>query len=157
VNYPTNALRQAFGRRPRRVEAFVASLVAVLVVACAGDPAGTLFRTTVVGPDGSYAQEVVLGDRTGLVEAIEPAELIGVDEPEVVNDEDDANALIFRWSNGACDRPAISFTRSGERFDLRVAFRQKFGSCMAILLFRAIRIRLTEPIAPNRIDVCCPR
>lgn len=137
--------------------AIAAALVALFVLACAGDPGGTLFRTTVAGPDGDYAQEVVLGDRTGLVEAIEPVELVAAEDPQVVLDEDSANALIFRWSNGACDRPAISFSRSGERFDLRVDPREKFGSCMAILLFRAIRIRLTEPIAPNMIDVCCPR
>ena len=43
-----------------------------MVSACAKDPAGTLFRTTVEGPDGSYAQEVVLGDQTGLVTVIVP-------------------------------------------------------------------------------------
>ena len=144
-------------RAPRRVGVLCAALVALLVAACAGDPAGTLFRTTVGDPDEGYAQEVVLGDRTGLVEAIEPAELTAAQDPVVAIDEDDANALIFRWSNGACDRPAISFSRSGDRFDLRVDPRRRFlSSCMAILLFRAIRIRLTEPIALNRIVVCCP-
>jgi hypothetical protein len=132
----------------------------MLLSACAGDPAGTIFRTTVEGPDGTYAQEVVLGDRTGLVTGIEPADLgdqNAFDPPTVAIDGGNPNTLIFRWSNGACDRPAIALSRSGDRFDLRVDPREKFGSCMAILLFRSIRIHLTEPIPPARIDICCAR
>lgn len=137
-----------------------ALLAAIVMSACGGDPAGTIFRTTVEGPDGSYAQEVILGDQTGLVTGIDPSTLDGqsaFDPPTVAIDEHDPNTLIFRWANGACDRPAITLSRSGDRFDLRVDPREKFGSCMAILLFRSIRIHLTEPIAPARIDICCPR
>ena len=137
-----------------------ALLAAIVVSACAVDPAGTAFRTTVAAPDGSYAQEVVLGDQTGLVTGIDPLTWDGenaFDPPAVAVDEHDPKALVFRWANGACDQPAIAFSRSGDRFTLRVDPREKFGSCMAILLFRSIRIHLTEPIAPDRIDVCCPR
>jgi hypothetical protein len=137
-----------------------ALLAAILVSACGGDPAGTVFRTTVAGQDGSYALEVVLGDQTGLVTGIEPSDWDGgsaFDLPTVAIDEHDPNTLVFRWGNGACDRPAISFFRSGDRFSLRVDPRENFGSCMAILLLRSIRIHLTEPIAPDGIDICCPR
>jgi hypothetical protein len=135
-----------------------ALLAVVAVAACAGDPGGILFRTTVEAPDGSYAQEVVLGDQTGLVTGIEPTAWDGqsaFDPPSVAIDEHDPSTLIFRWSNGACDRPAISFSRSGDRFDLRIDPREQFGSCTAILLFRSIRIHLTEPITPDNIDICC--
>ncbi len=136
-----------------------ALLAAIAVSACARDPAGTLFRTTVEAPDGSYAQEVVLGDQTGLVTGIDPSAWDGesaFDPPTVAIDEHDPSTLIFRWANGACDRPAISFSSSGDRFRLHVDPRAKFGACMAILLRRSIRIHLTEPIAPHRIDICCP-
>ncbi len=137
------------------------ALLAVTVVwACGGDPVGTLFRTTVEGSDASYPQEVVLGDQTGLVTGIEPLAWDGqsaFDPTTVTVDAHDPNTLVFQWSNGACDRPAISFSRSSDRFELRVDPRAQFGSCMAILLFRAIRIHLTEPVAPARIDICCPQ
>jgi hypothetical protein len=135
-------------------------LAAIVMSACTADPAGTTFRTTVEAPDGSYAQEVILGDQTGLVTGIGPGALgdqNAFDPPTVAIDEGDPNTLIFRWANGACDRPAIALSRSGERFALRVDPREKVGSCMAILLFRSIRIHLTEPIAPAQIDICCPR
>lgn len=137
-----------------------ALLAAIVVSACGGDPAGTLFRTTVAGADGSYAQEVVLGDQTGLVTRIDPTvwdDQSAFDSPTVASDEHDPNALVLRWGNGACDRPAIAFSRSGDRFDLRLDPREKVGACMAILLLRSIRIHLSEPIAPDRIDFCCPR
>jgi hypothetical protein len=137
-----------------------ALLVAVLVSACGRDPSGTIFRTTVAGEDGSYALEVVLGDQTGLVTGIEPAVWDGAsafDLPTVAIDEHDPSTFVFQWGNGACDRPAISFSKSGDRLNLRVDPRENFGSCMAILLLRSIRIHLSEPIASDRIDICCPR
>ena len=137
-----------------------ALLAAVLLAACAGDPSGTIFRTTVESRDGSYPQEVVFGDKTGLVTGIEPFAWDGqsaFDPPALAIDEHDPNTLIFQWGNGACDRPAIAFSRSGDRFGLRVDPRASPGSCMALLLFRAVRIHLAEPIAPDRIDICCPR
>jgi hypothetical protein len=90
-----------------------ALLAAIVMSACGGDPAGAIFRTTVEGPDGSYAQEVVLGDQTGLVTGIDPSTWDGqggFDPPIVAIDEHNPNTLIFRWANGACDRPAIAFS-----------------------------------------------
>ena len=135
---------------------FLLALLVLVVAGCSGDPPGALFRTTVAGPDDAYAQEVVLGDRTGLVVGLEPFPIDsadGFDPPTVEIDPDDPNALVFRWANGACDHPAISFARSGDRYVISVNPRPGFGSCMAILLFRAVRIRLSEPIAPDRIDL----
>lgn len=133
------------------------SLAAAVVSGCAANPDGTLYRTTVNGPDGSSPQEVVLGDATGLVTGIEPAPVDdpnAFDPPTVSADPDDPNALVLRWSNGACDHAAIAFKRSGARFVISIDPRTPmFGSCTANLLFRSIRIRLSEPIGPNSIDL----
>jgi hypothetical protein len=137
-----------------------ALLLVALLAGCARDPAGTLFRTTVAAPDGSYPQEVVLGDRTGLVLRILPADWNGqggFDPASVVNLPGDRNVLIFRWSSGACDRPAIALSAIGDRFELRVDPRPKLGACEAILLLRAIRIDVIESIPAERVDICCPR
>jgi hypothetical protein len=145
--------RMALGTVIRRL--LTAALVASVVAGCRADPTGALFRTTVGEPE-SYDQEVVLGDRTGLVVGLEPYPILPTDQfdpPSVSIDPDDPNTLVYRWANGACDRPAISFARSGDRFVISVNPRGSLGPCMAILLFRAVRIRLSEPIAPDRIDL----
>ena len=131
------------------------ALFALLAAGC-GDPAGRIFRTTVAGPDGSYAQEVVLGDQTGLVVGLEPGEIganDAFDPPSVSSDPADPNTLVFRWSNGACDHPAISLVRSGDRYRISVNPRPSLGACMAILLFRAVRIRFSEAVAPAEVEV----
>ncbi len=133
-----------------------ALLISIAVSACGGEPPGKLYRTTVQNPNGSYAQEVVLGDQTGLVVGVDPSMWDGrtvYDPPTVVIDAQDPMALIFRWANGACDHPAITFSRSGDRFALRVDPRESSGTCVGILLYRAVRIRLTDPISPDQIDI----
>ena len=138
----------------------VAIALAALVAACGADPSGALFRTTVVSPDGSYDQEVVLGDTTGLVTGIEAFPLdgpVGYDPPTIAIDPTDPRTVIFRWSNGACDRPAISFVRLNDQLSIKVSPRPQGGACMAILLFRAIRIHFKEPVPPEQIEVASPR
>ena len=56
----TGALRGALG----------IVVAATFVVAC-GPPAGTLHKTTLTTPDGSFEMPVTLGDQTGLVVAME--------------------------------------------------------------------------------------
>ncbi|MES1239429.1 MAG: hypothetical protein ABUL57_01055 [Chloroflexota bacterium] len=140
------------------------TLIAPLLAACGvfagADPSGTLFRTTVASPDGSYVQEVVLGDQTGLVTGIEPVEIVdasGFDPPTIEADEGQKNTLVFRWANGACDRPAISFVRLQDHLSIKVSPRPQGGACMAILLFRAVRIHFKEPVDPATIEVASPR
>jgi hypothetical protein len=139
------------------------AVLAALVAGCgiALPPDGTLFRTTVVGPDEAYPQEVVLGDRTGLVVGISPFPIDGpegYDPPTVAVDPADSKTLIFRWGNGACDRPAITLVRLNNRLSMKVDPRpQAFGSCGAILLFRAVRIHFSQHVAPAEIELVGPR
>jgi hypothetical protein len=131
-------------------------LVLAIVAAACLPPAGTLFKTTVVQPDGSYPLPVALGDQTGLVTAIEPivADGSGSFELAVKADPDNANALILTWIGGACDDDvAIALARSESGFSLFLDTKAGFGACMALGLFRAIRIRVSEPIAADSIAV----
>jgi hypothetical protein len=135
------------------------ALGALLVVAAAacGTPAGAVFKTTAIQPDGSYPMPVALGDLTGLVVAIESAmgEPAGAfDEPSVRQDPNDAKAVILTFFTGACDDDAaVSFRRSDTGFVLRVDVREGFslGGCTAQLLIRGLRIRLSEPVTVDSI------
>jgi hypothetical protein len=132
----------------------------VVMSACAPDPAGRLFQTTATTPDGSNQLVIVLGDRTGLVLGIKPIEWVapgGIEPATLTNAEGDANVLFFRWASGACDRPAISFSATGERFELRLDARPTLGMCTAILLHCAIRIDLIEQIPADHVDLVLPR
>ena len=132
-------------------------LVALLVVAC-GPPAGTLFKTTLVGGDGSNAMPVTLGDTTGLVVSIEPTTLetwLG-DGPTVGADPSDPNVLILSWMGGVCEHETtVGFWPVEDRFAMYVAPRggpSLFGGCPAAAVARAVRIRLSAPVAPALIS-----
>jgi hypothetical protein len=137
-----------------------APALGVLLVIAAGacvPPAGAIFKTTAVQPDGYYPMPVTLGDQTGLVTAIESAmgdARGGFDEPNVRRDPDDAKAVILTFFTGACDDDtAVSLRRSGGGFDLRVEVHDGFslGGCTAQLLIRGLRIRFSEPVAAGSI------
>lgn len=131
--------------------------IAALVVAC-GPPAGTLFRATLTSPGGSYPLPITLGDTTGLVVSIEP--LMLQDWPgdglTVTADPGDPNALVLSWLGGACeDETVILFWPVEDRYGMSVAPRDGpglLGGCPAIGLFRAIRITLSKPVAPESIS-----
>jgi hypothetical protein len=133
-------------------------VLALLLAACGAPPAGTRFEATVAAPDGSYAMPVILGDSTGLVRSIaaapgEPGE--GFDRLSITTDPQDANALLVAWPSGACeDNTTMSFVRLNEGFGLYAYVNGgiAFGGCPAILLFRRIRIVLSEPVAPQAIQ-----
>lgn len=133
----------------------LAFLLAAVSTACQ-PPAGTLFRTTVVEPDGSYPMPVVLGDQTGLVVSVEPAPGVNPDShlPNIQPDPTDPNALILSWGTGACDdESVVSFQRSatGLRLDVEVRNGFSLGGCIGMLLFRGLRIRFSTPI-PDSIE-----
>jgi hypothetical protein len=131
-----------------------ALLAASFVVAC-GPPAGTLFRTTLTTPDGSYSMPVTLGDTTGLVVSIEPIVLEDWpgDDPMVTGDPANPNALVLSWMGGACeDETVVGFWPDDERFGMYVSPRGGFGSCPAIGLLRAVKITLSAPVAPDLIS-----
>jgi hypothetical protein len=140
---------------PARVAGGLA--VALFVVAC-GPPAGTLFKTTLAGPDGSYPMPVTLGDTTGLVVSIEP---IGLeewpgDDPAVTLDPDNPNAIVLSWLGGACeDETVVGFWPVEDRYGMYVAPRGGpglFGGCPGIGLLRAVRVTLSAPVAPDLIS-----
>ncbi len=134
-----------------------ALLVALLVVAC-GPPAGTLFKTTLTSSDGSYPMPVTLGDTTGLVVSVEPTVLDGWpgDDPTVTTDPGDPNVIILSWLGGACeDETVVGFWPAEGRYGMYVSTRGGpglGGGCPAIGLLRAIRIRLSSPVAPHLIS-----
>jgi hypothetical protein len=135
------------------------SLVAITVVVVAGclAPAGRLFTTTAEQPDGSSSMPVTLWDQTGLVTAIESASGdpgTGVDRPNVRPDPRDASAVVLTFFTGACDRDTVvSLQRSGTGYELQVAVRGAMilGPCTAQLLIRGLRIRFSQPVAPDSI------
>ena len=131
---------------------------AAAVVAC-GPPAGRLFNTTLTNPDGSYPLPVTLGDQTNLVVGIEqgPREPFPDFEPAVRSDPADPKALIVTWLGGACEHETVvSFWPEGDGYYLMISSRggpSLFGGCPAIGLFRAIRIKTSEPVAIDLINL----
>jgi hypothetical protein len=132
------------------------TLALVVMVSACQAPAGTQFRATVVQPDGSYAMPVVLGDQTGLVTAIEAAPGDGGSErPSVQPDPDDPNAVIVSWGTGACDDDtAVALRRSGAGFRMDIVVHEGLNlGCTAQLLFRGLRVRFSESVPDDAIDV----
>lgn len=109
-------------------------------------------------PDGSYPMPVTLGDTTGLVVSIEAVILEDWpgDGPMVTGDPADPNALILSWLGGACeDETVVGFWPIEDRFGMYVAPRGApglGGGCPAIGLLRAVRLRLSSPVAPELIS-----
>jgi hypothetical protein len=133
--------------------------LAVVVTAC-GPPSGRLFHTTLTTPDGVYSLPVTLGDQTDLVVGFEPGPTEPFPElqPAVRSDPADPNAMIVTWVGGACeDESVVVFHPGGGRYDLAVSPRGGlFASCPAIGIFRAVRIRTSEPVPIDLIDVIRP-
>ena len=131
-----------------------ALLVAAVSMGCER-PAGNLFRATVAGPEGEYPMPVVLGDQTGLVVSVEPAQGVNPDQhlPNIQPDPTDPNALILSWGTGACDDESVVLVkRSGTGLRLDVEVRNGFSlGCMGLLVFRGLRIKLSTPI-PDSIE-----
>jgi hypothetical protein len=133
----------------------LAMLLAAALAACG--PSGRLFHTTLTRPDASYPLPVTLGDQTDLVVGFEP----GPTEPfpntdvAVRSDPADPNVLILTWVGGACeDESVVVFHAGGGRYDMAVSPRGGlFGSCTAVGIPRAVRIRTSEPVALDLIDV----
>ena len=126
------------------------------MVVC-GPPAGRRFHTTLTTPDGSHSLPGTLGDQTNLVVGLEPGPIdpFPAADPAVRSDPADPNAMILTWVGGACeDESVVVFHPGGGRYDLAVSPRAGlFGSCPAIGILRAVRIRTSEPVPIDLIDV----
>jgi hypothetical protein len=98
----------------------------------------------------------VLGDQTGLVTAIESAPGEGDGEgPSVRPDPDDPKAVIVSWGTGACDDDTgVALQRSGAGFRMDIDVHEGFNlGCTAQLLFRGLRVRFSEAVPADAIDV----
>jgi len=132
----------------------VGLILAVLLAACA-PPAGTLFRLTLVDPQGDFPLPIAMGDQTGKVVEIEadPWDTSWELVPSITADAKDPNVLIVRWMGGACDNDAsLAFydAASGPALDLTTHGKIGLG-CTAQGIYRGIRITTTEPVAPDSI------
>ena len=108
--------------------------------------------------DGSYRLPVVLNDETGLITRIEstPAEMQGNDymAPAVRVDPGDPNSFILSWLGGACDNHAsLTLKRFENGYELRLAVDTAFGGCIALGVFRDVRIVTSSPISVDSIVV----
>jgi len=129
--------------------------LAFVVTACL-PPRGTLFHTTLTGPDESYTLPIALGDQTALVTGIEPTEGDPtVSDPIVQGDPSDPNAVIVRWLGGLCDNDvALSLTSSESGYALHLEVHGKLGlGCPAVGVLRGLRIKTSKPIPADSIAV----
>jgi hypothetical protein len=115
-----------------------------------------VFKATVHEPDGSYPLEVVLGDETGQVVAVEAAlEAVPIEIsllPLVEQDPADPNAVLLSWATGACDDVAIALRKSDTGYEINVDAHERIGlGCTAQLLLRSLRIRFAAPISADAI------
>lgn len=131
-------------------------LVAAIVVAC-GPPPGRQFEMSLVYPDGSYALDVKLGDKTELVAGIEagPQEPWPPGQQSIRSDPADPMALILTWEGGACEHETdIAVWPEGDRYNIAISsMTSLFASCPAIGLLRAIRIKTSKPVAIDQIHL----
>lgn len=133
-----------------------AILLTFLAAACQA-PAGKVFKATVVQPDGSYPMPVALGDQTGLVTAIEPANgtWSSGDLPSIQVDVGDPNSVIVSWGTGACvDDTGLSFDRTTTGYSLSIQVHSGLIlGCTAQLLVRGLRVRFSAAVPANSISV----
>jgi len=131
-------------------------LSAGLVIGCS--PASHAFHTT-LSSQGQYPLPLVLNDGTSLVTAIDSTtpDLTPPTSPTDASLQVRAapglpNAFIAHWLGGACARDAVlTFTRSGARYELHLAVYSRSGACIAVGVFRAVRISTSVPIAVDSI------
>ena len=132
-------------------------MLATAFVAACGPPAGTLHKTTLTTPDGSYEMPVTLGDQTGLVVAMEQgdAEPLAASVPSVATDPANPNVLVVSWMGGACeDETVVGFCPYEVGYGMYVATRGGpglGGGCPGIGIHRAIRLTLSSPVAADQI------
>lgn len=131
------------------MRALVAFAVLAVMVGACGKPSGTAFTTTIRTADGDLALQVSLYDATGLVTAIDPAQVDSSQfrDAGVLVDPADPNAFILTWLGGMCDNDVeLALASSGPSYDVRVAIHVKFGSCPGAGVFRAVRIATSKPL-----------
>lgn len=132
------------------------AFLAAALTAC-GEPPGVVFRTVIPDLGGERPLPVVLGDKTGVVVGIGPAQFDSSDfrDAGVLADPTSANAFILTWLGGMCDSDAaVAFTSSGSSYDLGLAVHEKLGfGCPAAGVLRGLRIETSQPIPVRSITI----
>lgn len=132
------------------------AILSAALVAC-GSPSGVLFRTTLANPNGEFPLPVALGDTSGVVVGIGPAQFDPADfrDAGVLADPTGPNAFILTWLGGMCDGDAaLVFSPSDPGYDIRLAVHEKPGlGCPAAGIMRGLRIETSEPIPVDAITI----
>jgi hypothetical protein len=133
-----------------------AILTAAILAAC-GDSPGIVFRTTLSTPDGQVPLPVTLGDKTGLVVGIGPAQVDPVEfrDAGVLADPTDPNAFILTWLGGMCDNDAaVVFRPTASGYDLQLEVDEKLSlGCPAAGVLRALHVETSEPIPVGAVTI----
>ena len=134
----------------------VLAFLAAAVAAC-GAPPGVVFRTVIPDLSGERPIPVTLGDGTGLVVGIGPAQFDSGDfrDAGVLADPTSPNAFILTWLGGMCHSDAsVVFSSAGSGYDLGLAVHEKLGlGCPAAGVLRGVRIETSHRIALGSIGV----
>ncbi len=139
------------------MRSIVAGAILMAVLAACGPPPGVLFRTTLANPNGEFPLPVTLGDKTGLVVRIGPAEFDQLDfrDAGVLADPVEPKAFILTWLGGACDSDTVVvFWPNDSRYVLQLAVHEKLGlGCPALGILRGLRIETSESIPVDAITI----
>lgn len=139
------------------MRALLTGAILTAVLATCGPPPGVLFNTTLSNPDGEFPLPVALGDTSGLVVGIGPAQFDPADfrDAGVLADPTGPNAFILTWLGGMCDSDAgLVFSLSDSGYDIRLEVRGKLGgACPAAGILRGLRIETSQPIPVATITI----
>lgn len=139
------------------MRARLAGAILTAVLASCGPPPGVLFSTTLSNADGEFPLPVALGDTSGLVVGIGPAQYDPADfrDAGVLADPTGPNGFILTWLGGMCDSDAgLVFSRSDSGYDIRLAVPGKLGGgCPAAGILRGLRIETSAPIPVATITI----
>lgn len=141
-------------RRPSAA-AFAPALLAVALSACTlvpsiGERTWGLATTNQAGKE----QTITVSDTSGIVASVafdpEDADLFGgVTAPAGL-----ANTLDVAWTEGACDEQTlIDIARAGAGLAIRVSVTVGGEGCDAFGTPRAIRLTLSQPVAPGVVTL----
>lgn len=139
------------------MKALITGAILTAVLAACGPPPGALFRATLSNPNGEFPLPVALGDTSGLVVGIGPAQIDpgAFRDAGVLADPTGPKAFILTWLGGMCDSDAaLVFSPHDSGYDIRLAVQEKLGlGCPAAGIMRVLRIETSEPIPVGAITI----
>jgi len=134
-----------------------AVVLAASLAAC-GDATGTVLSTTLTTEAVNVPLPVTLRDETGIVVAIEQAQVEPVDfrNAGVLADPVDPTAFVLTWLGGMCDADAaITFRHLTDGYNVHLEIHPKglFGACPAAGVLRALRIQTSKALDATAISI----